>query len=164
MRAEASCVNPAGLKALWQWSQGGDGADTRFRELTAAWDEWRRELDQMERFLRDEADPRTPFLYAFRSDLFTPGRSAAVLGDRAWDPVLPLLNALWEKRDAMLAGRDADGAARVEETIRQANIIWGGFVAAGHSVRAWRPALNTAVVAAFFDRLAEEPKRPQENP
>ncbi len=165
MRVEAASLNPDGLNILFRWSSGTNEADPAFRALLADWEGWTRELDRMEQFLREEADPQKPFLYAVRPDLFASGRSAADLGDRTWDRVLPLVNTLWKKRDAMLARTGESGAAWVDDTIRQANTIWTGYTESDFRVRAWRQRMDPARIKSFFDRLtAEQRERGQENP
>jgi protein phosphatase len=165
MRVEAGSLNPDGLNILFRWASGTDEADPAFRALLADWEGWTRELDRMEQFLRDEADPQKPFLYAASSGLFASGRSAADLGDRTWDRVLPLINTLWKKRDAMLARTGESGAAWVDDTIRQANAIWTGYTGADFRVRAWRQGLDPAGIKSFFERLAaEQRERGQQSP
>lgn len=156
LRAEASCLLPGALQALWRWEQAWEPAPPAgLRETQAGWEDWIRELDQMERFLKEEHGEK-PFLYALRSDLFTPGRLAADLGDRTWNGVLPLVGGMWRKRDHWVRLAGPGDAGKVEEAIRQANAVTAGYRDAGYAVRPWRQKMDPAAVAAFFGLLGSE--------
>ncbi len=154
MRAESSCLSTARLEWLWRWEHvpGSGSTSNSVLVATADWTAWAGELDRMEQFLRAEPGAG-PFLYALPANLFTPGRNAADLGDRAWDGVLPLVNSVWKRRDYWLARAGEAGTAPVEEAIRRANAIWAGYNEAGYATRPWRQAMNPDEVTAFFEAL-----------
>jgi serine/threonine protein phosphatase PrpC len=157
MRAESSCLSQPGLKALWRWVHppGEKVTEGSLKELVAAWEDWGRELSQMERFLKDE--PGTgPFLYALRPDLFTPGRNAADLGDKTWGPILGLVNQVWNRRGIWLDHAGEGGAVKVDEVIRQANSLWAGYGVAEFRIRPWRQTMKPDEAAPFFVALQDD--------
>jgi protein phosphatase len=164
LRAEASCLNGAGLAALWRGARGTAADDPAFLELLAAWTEWKTELDRMELYLKDVADPAKPFLYGAQDSPFAPGRSAAEWGDRTWGQVLPLIGDLWKRRNEMAAQKGEAEAAWVDDSIRQANALWAGYVDSGHHVRVWRQRMDPVAAGSFFDRMAAGPERAADNP
>jgi hypothetical protein len=157
MRAESFCLSTTRLDSLWHWENvpGSDSTEAQFLAVKAAWAEWTGELDRMEQYLKSEPGAR-PFLYALPTDLFTPGRSAAVFGDRTWDGLLPLVNTVWKRRDYWLAKAGEAGTTPVEEAIRRANAIWTGYLEAGYATRPWRQIMQPDEVAAFLDALSPE--------
>ncbi|MFO7534173.1 MAG: protein phosphatase 2C domain-containing protein [Kiritimatiellia bacterium] len=156
LRAEASCLSAEALQALWRWDRAGDGPDPAgLNEIVADWEAWRRELDRMEKFFNEEQGV-APFLYALRADLFTPGGLAADLGDRTWNGVLPAIGGMWRKREYWIGPAGEADVVKVDEAIRQANAITGGYRDAGYAVRPWRQTMDPAGLAAFLELMRSE--------
>jgi hypothetical protein len=156
LRAEASGLSAESLQALWRWDRAAEGPDPAgLNEIVADWDAWRRELDRMEKFPNKEQWAK-PCLYALRADLFTPDGLAADLGDRTWNGVLPAIGGMWRKREYWIGQAGEAEAVKVDEVIRQANAITGGYRDAGYAVRPWRQTMDPARLAAFFELMRSE--------
>lgn len=109
----------------------------------------------MDRFLREE--PGTgPFLYALRADLFTPGRNAAALGDRAWTACLPWVDEVWKTHDYWTARKNGDVEGRVDHVLKLANAVWAGYAALDYAIRPWRQTLKPEALNALLDLMIQE--------
>ncbi len=158
MRAESACLTPDRLAALWNWSFAprGETDPAPLRAAQAARDRWVEEVDRMVRYLAAETGA-APFLHRLPPDLFSPERSAAVWGDRAWSAALPWVDQVWRRHDYWTAQQRGGHGGDVDETIRLANAFWAGFKAMNYEIRPWRNSMKPEQAEALLDRLRESP-------